>query len=218
MEREKVIRELKKFADLKYRDFSKRLVFTKYEMIGVRLPKLKELAKNFDFFEIDKNSTFEEIMLYGFILAREKNISNQRIIEYFEYVDNWSVCDSFTCALKKNNGEDFYNFLLKIIDDYSEGLSGVFLVRFAIVSLMRNFLPQKSEQVLKKLNKINSSEYYINMAIAWVICEAIIKDYLVALDWLPKFDKFIRNKAISKCCDSFRISEEKKEYLKSLRV
>ena len=109
MDRIEILNELSKYKDKNYMEFSKKLVTSKHKMLGVRIPKLKELSNKFDLFDLDENLTFEEIMLYGFILARDKDIDFQKITDFLKYVDNWSVCDSFACKLKKNKSEDFYN-------------------------------------------------------------------------------------------------------------
>ena len=57
------------------------------------------------------------------------------------------------------------------------------------------------------------------MAIAWLLCELIIKKKDKAIEYLKnnKVNKFVLNKTISKCNDSFRITKEDKELLKKLK-
>ena len=80
-------------------------------------------------------------------------------------------------------------------------------------------LSGKKEEIIDNLTKINDDNYYVKMAIAWLLCTLICKDYEFGKTALEKFsDKFIRNKTISKCRDSFRLSKEQREELKKFRI
>ena len=216
--------------DVKYAEFSKKIIpDTKHQIIGVRTPKLKQIAKEIikdknAFFEFinEKHTYHEEFLLHGLLLGEYKeNISELLAFlrEFIPHIDNWAVCDLTVSALKiiKNYKTEVLELLLKLLSS-----SHPYSIRFAIVTLMWYYLDSEyfDRSVTLVYERLNSENYYINMSIAWFFCTAIIKDYNKAIGCLidKKLPKFIHNKTIQKCIDSFRLPQQTKTFLKTLKI
>ena len=136
--------------------------------------------------------------------------------KFLDYVDNWSVCDTLTCKILCNDYDKFFKYLKCCLESNS-----VYKVRFAFVMMMKYFIKSKYVDECNSIacNHV-SDEYYINMAIAWYFSYALINEYGKTIFIFENnlLSKFVHNKSISKCVDSYRVSNEVKNYLKSLRV
>lgn len=220
--------KLQSLATEKYKNFSEKLVFTDYKILGVKLPELRKIAKNFTEEEKVqylnsslKNKTFEEIMIYGFVLGSMK-VSIVEFLKYFDkflpFVDNWSICDSCVASFKiiaKNK----QIFLPKVEELLSS--KNPFFVRVAFVVLLDYYLVDEYlDFIFDKLNSIKLDNYYVKMAQAWLISVCFVKYKNKTLDFLKNnfLDEFTHNKAISKICDSFRVLAEDKVMIKSLKT
>lgn len=215
---------IKKFikdnSDFGYAEFNKKLINSQYEIVGVRIPLLRKFAKEVEpeYIDLDSNSlTHEEILLYGFAAGQIKNEEEQ--LEYLDnilpYIDNWATCDCIVSSLKKLTGEKSYKFFCKILESEKE-----FYVRVGLVSMMRNFLKsEKLEDVLKRISKVKNDAYYVKMAIAWLYAELCTINFERAKKQIENTtDKFIRNKSISKACESYRVDKPNKAELEKLRL
>ncbi len=214
---------IKKFikdnSDYSYAEFNKKFIKTRYEICGVRTPALRNFAKEIEpeYIDLDGKLTFEEILLYGFSAGLIKSEDEQ--IEYLEnilpYIDNWASCDMIVPSLKCFKTDKSYNFLTNLLKDDRE-----FYVRVGIVGLMRFFLKtDKLEEILKNLKGITCEAYYVKMALAWLYAELATFNFERAEKEIKCItDAFVRNRAISKSCDSFRVDKTQKETLSKLRV
>ncbi|MGN1201381.1 MAG: DNA alkylation repair protein [Candidatus Caccovivens sp.] len=209
---------IKNNFEVDYAQFCKRLIETKYEICGVRLPKLRKFAKEINPENIDlKKACHEEILLYGFSASYCKTEAEQ--LEYLKkllpYIDNWCTCDCIVGSLKKLKGQISYQFFSALLQDERP-----FYVRVGILGLMRNFLKsEKLDEILKNLSQISLDQYYVKMAIAWTYAEVCSFDFEKAKEQIENTsDKFVRNKAISKARDSFRVSQKHKEELSKLKI
>ncbi len=206
-------------ADFGYAQFNKKFVTTKYAIVGVRIPKLRKFAKEIEpeYIDLEANPTYEEILLYGFSAGNIKSEDEQ--LEYLQnvlpYIDNWSTCDCIVTSLKKMTGEKSYQFLTSLLADERE-----FYVRVGIVGLMRFFLKtDKVDEILKNIRKITAQGYYVKMAIAWLLAELCAINFEKAKKFISEEkDPFIRNRAISKARESFRVSQPQKDELATLRI
>ena len=217
---------LLKEKDEKYKVFSEKIVSdTKYPVIGVRVPKIREIAKSLTIIGDTpilplSYTCYEECLLYGLIIAGAKipfDEKTELFNKYLPFVDSWGITDSVAAAFKDvyNNREkaiDFIYSLLKSPYTYSR--------RFGVVLLTLYFTGEhfKAEHVENVLS-LKDGEYYIDMAIAWYISVLLVKNREYAVDLIKRqiLPTFIHNKAIQKATESFRISEEDKKYLKQLR-
>lgn len=216
--------ELFKTQDLKHKEFQSKLIPTVNPdfIIGVRIPKLREIAKN----AVKENLTvenclyFEEFMVKGFMIGYNKKSAEEKIIELENFVpliDNWAVCDSVCSSLKFTNKNK--NLVFEFLKNYI--YAGEYKTRFAVVMLMNYFLcDEYIDSVLDIFKSIQSDFYYVNMAVAWALSVAYVRYPKKVMLILENKDlpKWVHNKTIQKCCESYRVSKEDKEYLKKLKV
>ena len=211
-----------KFADLEHRTAP---TLEREHFIGVRTPELKKLAKELrkredigDFLCLLPHRWFEEDQLHAFIVSEEKDF--QRCIElsevFLSYIDNWATCDQFNPKIFTKHRDE----LLPFIDKWL-GSEHTYTVRFAIGCLMRHFLGESFRtEYADRVAAISSDEYYITMMRAWYFAEALAKNYDEILPYIEQkhLDKWTHNKSIQKAVESFRVSDEHKQYLRSLKI
>lgn len=226
--RQKIKNKLLELSDQKYKEFHGGLCPGTENIIGVRVPILRkyaqELIKEKDWKETIKqidNEYYEEIMLQGMLIGQAKNENIDTILKYIEEyipkIDNWAICDTFCAGLKitKKYKKEMWEFIQKYLKSEKE-----FEIRFAIVIILDYFI---DEEYLKKdfkiFDNIKHEGYYVRMAIAWAISICLIKYYEDAVEYLKnaKIDNWTYNKAIQKAIESYRISDDKKDFLKKLK-
>ena len=192
---------------------------------GVRTPDLRKLAKELrkrndftDFLEELPHAYFEEDQLHAFIISEEKDFDRCiTLVEAFlPYIGNWATCDQLSPKIfKKHCGE-----LLPYIDKWLSS-GHTYTVRFAIGSLMRYFLGDSFKaEYADRVAAVSSDEYYVNMMRAWYFATALAKNYDEILPCLEqkRLDTWTHNKTIQKAAESFRVSDEHKAYLRSLKI
>ena len=239
--------EIKKFlldnASESGRKFQEKIVYTRLTIYGIGIPKLRKfasvLAKNGYIPDDIEPTSSEEITLKGLVLSKQK-WSDLKVIEEYEkfnhLIDNWATCDTITPSLKQLKTESGRRYFLSLLEN-----SNFYKKRIGVIGLMVHFLDDKNlDEIINALVSLsntlsskttysfagtteekieNLSEYYVKMAISWYLCTLICKNYDYGKCALQKFtDKFIRNKTISKCHDSFRLSPAQKEELKELKL
>ncbi|MBR4947894.1 MAG: DNA alkylation repair protein [Clostridiales bacterium] len=218
--------ELSKLQDLKYRDLQITTIpsVAADRITGVRTPALrslaKELAKREDislFLEDLPHKLFEEDQLHAFILSGMKDAEEciRLVDKFLPYVDNWATCDQMSPKVFKKNKK----LLLEYVNTWIKS-DKTYVKRFAVGMLMEHFLDEDFKpSYLAKVAKIRSDEYYVNMMIAWYFATALAKQYDQTLPYIEgqKLDKWTHNKSIQKAVESYRITPEQKDYLKTLR-
>lgn len=216
------------FQDTDYKAFNKTLLPTvdEHTMIGIRMPVLKKFAKEFfrtepegvaDFMNSLPHQYFEENNLHAFFI---ENISDfdtaiKETERFLPFIDNWATCDSFAPRIFKNYPDAVYQKILQWIQS-----DHPYTVRYAIGLLLSNYLDEQFRpEMLELVCGVRSSEYYINMMIAWYFSFALIKQYDTAISYIEKkkLDPFTHRKTIQKAVESRRISVEIKAYLKTLK-
>ncbi|MBR1416552.1 MAG: DNA alkylation repair protein [Bacilli bacterium] len=221
---EKYINYLISLSDNKLKRFSEGLIFSNYEILGIKLPVLRLIAKEISkgnivsFLKIQKNNFFESVMIEGFVIS---HISDEQLFDRYFYnfidkIDNWSLCDSFCNSLKKLKNKDKY---FKVFKDLTKSKKE-YHVRVGLIGILSCYVNDKHiEEIFKILDSIKLDTYYVNMACAWLLCECTIKQREKTLKYfkVSKLNTFTYNKAISKCNDSLRVNKEDKNYLKSLK-
>lgn len=217
--------DLFKYQDKEYKVFNDKLLKTnQYDTIGIRVPVLKEIAKNLSISNykdyISNNHTYyEEVMIHGLILGYIKIPFNEllSLLDIFiPLIDNWAVNDTVCANLKafKLNQEEGYKYIKKLLkgDSWS--------IRFGLVLLLDHYINENYiDEILKICSKVDNTDYYVMMANSWLIssCYIKFKDKTLKLLKSNKLDKIVLNKAISKICDSYRVTKKEKDYLKTIR-
>ncbi len=218
--------ELFKMQDLKYKDFHAKLIPTVNPdlVIGVRTPELRKFAKRLDKTQNNKDFLtdlphmyYEENNLHAFLIEQIKDYDEciEELGRFLPYVDNWATCDMMRPKCFKKHTDE----LLKQIQKWLKS-DDTYTIRFAIEMLMVYFLDKKfDESFLKTVSTIRSEEYYINMMIAWYFATALAKQYDATLPYLQenKLSTWTHNKTIQKAIESYRITDEQKVYLRTLR-
>ena len=220
--------KLFKLQDKKYQDFSSKLIpnIDKDTIIGVKNPKLRELAKEIkdeeyiqDFLDELPHKYQEEYLLHGILLSiKYKDIDELllRLDIFLNYANNWAVTDIISPKLFKKYPDKVYKYITKWCKSKYE-----YKVRFGVVSLLQFYLDDNyRDSELTLINSIKYDSYYVNMAIAWFYSFALIKQYdkVIGLFEGKKLNKWIHNKSIQKATESYRVSDDKKEYLRSLKM
>lgn len=224
---EDIIDELFRLQDEQYRDFQIRLIPTirSESMIGVRTPELRKLAKRLvkkdeisSFLNDVPHRFFDENQLHAFIISEMKDYGEcmDEVNRFLPYIDNWATCDQLSPKVFRKCRHE----LLKTIPMWMHS-DKTFTVRFGIGMLMEHFLDEDFDRVYpEQVAEIRSEEYYVNMMIAWYFATALAKQYELVLPFIEKrkLDVWTHNKAIQKAMESFRISPERKAYLKSMKI
>ena len=223
---EEIREELFKLQDKKYRDFQAKLIPNREPetVIGTRTPELRKYAKqlvkreDIDAFLHDlPHEYFDEDQLHAFIVSEIKDYDRcmEELSRFLPYVDNWATCDQMSPKVFKKHKED----LLDHVKEWM-GSDKTYTVRFAIGMLMEHFLDDDFDiEYPEMVAKVHSDEYYINMMIAWYFATALAKQYEAVIPFIEdhRLDKWTHNKAIQKSRESYRITDERKEYLKGLK-
>ena len=217
--------ELEKYLfskkDNNFAKFSKSLSNSEYISIGVKNPVLRSIIKEH---KDDRELRLEDFKLgeyleidfiyFGLALTRAKTVFEQMefLSKNMRYGKSWVLTDCSQTYLKKCDFDDFYNFFKQMSNskfEYDRRFAYVFALKFS-----------KSKEILKVLPLIKENEkYMVMMAEAWFLATTAIYHFDEIFDYLINLEDFIlRRKTISKMCQSFRISNEKKETVKKLRI
>lgn len=218
-----IVKKLFELKEDEYKNFTVKLIpnIPYDSIIGVRIPNIRKLAKNIcsydNFIKNLPHKYHDENILHAIMISDIKNYVEciNLLEEFLPYVNNWAVCDIISPKILKNNKEK----LLQKINIWKTS-NNIYTKRFALKMLMTYFLDEdfNSEYLLLPL-EIKDEDYYINMMIAWFYAEALVKQWNSTIIYIQdnKLSKWIHNKTIQKACESRRISDSNKEYLKRYR-
>lgn len=218
--------ELFNLADEKYADFQAKLTPTidRELFIGVRVPNVRKLAKEIyksgeyaSFLNELPHKYYDENMLHGLILSEFKDYDEcvAEVDKFLPYVDNWAVCDIMSPKCFKKNKDR----LMDKIVEWSES-DEVYTSRFGIEMLMSHYLDDDFKaEYLEIPARVKLEDYYAKMMVAWFFATALTKQWDAAVPYIEKgrLETWTHNKTIQKARESYRIADEQKEYLKSLK-
>ena len=212
--------------DLKYRDFTLPLIpnIDKDTFIGVRLPVLKKYAKAIN---EEEKQTFlkdlphyyhEENILHAFIISNTKNYDEflKQVDAFLPHISNWSVCDTICNKNLYKNKSQLINEIYKWLKSQE-----IYRVRYAVKCLMNYYLDDDFKvEHIEHVREVKLSDYYVQMMIAWYLATGLAKkyDYFIKAIEERWFGASIQNKTIQKAVESYRVSEEHKVYLKTLKI
>lgn len=214
-------------SDTKYADFTAKLIPTlpRERFIGVRSPEYRKIQKELPgepaisaFLAELPHEYHEENCLHGVLLGRMKDFDAclAAVERFLPHVDNWAVCDGLNPAVFAKHRD-------RLMEKVPQWLASeaVYTRRFGMRMVMVHFLDEDFEPaLLRQTAALRSEEYYVNMMTAWLFAEALVKQWDAVIPYITehRLDKWTHNKAIQKACESFRITEEQKSYLKTLRM
>lgn len=222
-----VLETLNSLADLEYREFHSSLLPGVENIIGVRLPKLRALAKKLakqdwqEWFHAADDTSYEETMLRGLVVGYAKLDIQERlsfIREFVPCINNWAVCDCF-CNTLKEAGKypaEYWEFLEPYFTSDQE-----YDARFAAVMLLSHFVKEEYlHESLARLESIHHSGYYARMAVAWAISvyfAAFPKEVLTYLQGSHGLDEFTYKKTLQKIVESYRVDKDTKNIIREMR-
>lgn len=224
----KIRDKLFSLQDVGYKDFHSRLMPTveKERIIGVRTPDLRKYAAEIsgtkeaeEFFKDLPHYYYEENNLHAFLIEKitDYDVLIRRLDKFLPCVDNWATCDMMSPKIFGRN-------LSRLHSKITEWLSSenTYAVRFAIVMLMKLYLSDEAflPEYAKWVANVKSEEYYIKMAVAWYFATALCFQYDTVIAYLTerRLDDWTHNKTIRKAIESRRITDDCKNYLRTLQV
>lgn len=213
--------------DKGYRDFQSKLIPTipAETIIGVRTPAIRKLAKEYAkdpesaaFLMQLPHTYYDENILHALLVAEIKDYDTcvKEVERFLPHVDNWAVCDIFSPKVFKKNRDR----LIKKIKEWTAS-DHPYTCRFGMEMLMTHFLDENFRpEYLEIPAAVHSEEYYVNMMIAWFYATALAKQWDAAVSYIEekRLNPWTHNKTIQKARESYRITPEQKEYLKTLKV
>lgn len=224
---EKTIKErIFELADEKYRQFHSKLLPGIDNVVGVRLPRLRELAKELakaqwrNYLATAQDDYYEETMLQGLVIGYAKADIEEiwgYVAAFVPKINNWGICDSFCSGLKitKNHRPQVWELLRPYLLSQKE-----FELRFGIVMLLNYYIEDEYiDQVLVYLDSAKHDGYYVKMAVAWCLSICFVKYPKESMSYLKNntLDDFTYNKALQKITESFRVDQATKTLIRSMK-
>lgn len=219
-------KRLFELSDKNYALFQAKLIPTvpQEKVIGVRVPVLRQFAKDFEkkpecrnFLNTLPHIYYDENMLHSILLSRMKDYDQciAAVEIFLPYVDNWAVCDILSPKIFNKHKD---KLILKIKDWITSDKS--YTCRFGMGMLMTHYLDEDFQpEYLELPQKVDSDEYYVKMMVAWFFATALAKQWDDTIPYIEecRLPEWTHKKTIQKACESYRITDEQKAYLKTLR-
>ena len=224
--REKIRLELEKIAEENYRIFAAKLIPNIDNLLGVRLPKLRKIAKkivqiDYEYYlAMDNHLYFEEVMLQGMIIGEIKLPWTERsryVKQFISKINNWSVCDSFCCGLKFEISEK--QLVWQFLQPYFAS-EAPYDIRFAVVLLLFHFVDDEyAPKAFTLFDQIKNGDYYVKMAVAWAISIYFRELPKLTLAYLlnNQLDDWTYNKALQKITESLKVDCNTKTIIRSMK-
>lgn len=222
-----IVRErLQELADPQYKEFHSKLLPGIDNILGVRVPQLRNLAKEIakgdweSFLEENDREWYENDMLQGLVIGCAKMDFEKRLAltrEFIPRINNWAVCDVFCGSLKetKKHKERMWKFLQPFLKSDQE-----YEIRFGVVMLLSHFVEEDYlEPAFAAFDAITSEAYYVRMAVAWAVSVYFVHFPEKSMVYLKKnqLDDWTYNKALQKITESYRVDGETKAKIRSMK-
>ena len=222
-----VYERLYECRDNEYKEFQSKLVpnISSDTILGVRTPDMRKIAREVfnteegnEFLKELPHDYYEENLVHFFLIARIKDFDEcvREVERFLPYIDCWPVCDQSSPKCFKKNHEKLLPLIKKWIDS-----DHVYTSRFGMRMLMNEFLDDDfKEEYLDWVASVKGEDYYLKMMVAWYFATALAKQYDATITIFENhvLDEWCHRKAIQKAIESFRVTDEHKEYLKTLRM
>lgn len=223
---EEIQKHLFELQDMAYRDFHSRLMpdIDKETVIGIRVPVLRKYAKSIAGTELSEkfikelpHRYYEENNLHMMLITGIKDYEKclSEIERFLPYIDNWATCDFPAPKCFEDHKEE----LLPVIKRWIAS-SETYTIRYGIGMLMRLYLDEDFDpEYVRLVVGVKSDEYYVNMMIAWYMATALAKQWDAVIPYIEDhcMSDWVHRKTIQKAVESYRITDEQKEYLKGYR-
>ena len=215
------------YEDKKYGDFGAKLIlgFPREKFIGIRAPEYKNILKRIKgdevipvFLSTLPHTYHEENCLHVALINKIKDFDEcvEALEKFIPYIDNWAVNDGVNPVCFKKHRDELIGLVQKWISS-----EATYTRRCGMKILMANYLDEDFKpEYLDLPADLRSDEYYVNMMTAWLFAEALVKQWDTSVKYIEghRLDDWTHNKTIQKACESFRVPNERKEYLRSLKV
>lgn len=218
--------QLIQLAEPEYQAFTSKLLPGATNILGVRLPLLRKIAKQLakedwrSYLQEASEFYFEEVMLQGMVIGYVKADMVEivpYITDFIPKIDNWSVCDSFCSGLKltKKYPKEMWKFIQSYLKDSRE-----YYIRFGVVMLLNYYISEEYiKEALQAMEEIRSNDYYVKMGVAWAVSMYYVKLPTQTMPFLinNQLDDFTYNKALQKIVESLKIDNETKTIIRALK-
>ncbi|MBR5663048.1 MAG: DNA alkylation repair protein [Bacilli bacterium] len=205
-------------------NWTKNIVCTKMDTLAIVLPDLKKMAKEIykgdyiSYLDLMPHKHFESLITDAFLISliKDYKVQIKYINKLIKFIDSWSVTDTLKFSIKNHEDEylEYAKELIKSNETYARRTGIRILFSY---TRLDNYI----DQIFNIVDSLkNEEKYYVNMAVAWLLCELMIKQRNKTIKYLERhnLNKFTINKMISKCRDSFRVSILDKELLLKYKV
>ena len=218
---EELLSKLKTLSDSDYAAFHSRLLNNpKINVIGVRTPLLRKLAKEYkDSFNelLTLPDEYDEVTFLKLIVASLLPFEEfiKVVDRCVELIDNWACCDCFKAVCIGKHKQEFLPFVKAYI-----GVNREFYQRYGLVTLLHFYVEEDYlDLIFESAEKADTRYYYVHMAVAWLVAEVLVKHYDKGREYLKlqRLDRATHNKTIAKACESYRLTKEQKTELKGLK-
>ena len=213
-------------AEEDYKKFQSGLIPGEDRMLGVRLPHLRELAKEIakedwrGYLKTAQSDYYEEILLQGLVIGYGKAEPEEILryaTEFIPKITNWAICDSFCTGLKtaKKNPKLVWDFIQPYLHSTKE-----FELRFGVIMMLAHFINDEYiDEVLSLLDSIRHDGYYVKMGVAWAVSVCFVKypDKTMAYLKASKLDNFTYNKSLQKIIESYRVDPDTKTLIRTMK-
>lgn len=219
-------KRLFELKDEKYAEFQAKLTPTvlRDKFIGVRVPALRQFAKEFEkdpacckFLSTLPHDYYDENMLHSILLSKMKDYESciAAVEAFLPYIDNWAVCDILSPKVFSKYKDKLLTKIIEWIDS-----DKTYTCRFGVGMLMTHYLDGDFKpEYLELPANITSNQYYVNMMVAWYFATALAKQWDATIQYIEerRLPDWTHKKTIQKACESYRITDQQKTYLKTLR-
>ena len=218
-----LLKYLNSLKDKKYKEFNSKIITTNYTILGIRIPILRNVAKEIskteflELFNITNYENYEITLIIGILISYIKDfkIMEEHLLNYTSHIDNWAICDTLVSSLKiiKTHKEEGFNLVQKLINQNKE-----YSIRLALAILLNYYIEGDLSIIFDIIKSIKYSTYYIDMAISWLLQVCFVYDKNKTYEFLKNGDvnDFILHKTISKINDSYKVSKEDKIWVKHI--
>ena len=203
-------------------DWTRNIVNTKHDVLAIKSDVIKDIAKNItkgnyvSFLDMCDFRYHEVTLVYVKVLAKIKDpiIFTKYLEKIFDIADSWATIDTIDFSIAIKNRDYFYNLALGYIESDKE-----YIKRTGVRILFKYLNDEYIEKIIDIINNIDTSYYYVSMVVAWILCEAMYtcRDYIISNINSIKVDDDTFKRFVSKCRDSYKISDEDKKFLRGAR-
>lgn len=223
-----LIMQFRENSNGKYDDFNNKIINSNVKTIGCTVPFVRSVSKQFadsldEVMSLPVHEYYEVDLLRGIVVSLAKLPFEQKcryLDEFALTIENWAVCDCSVVKVPKSEREQYFAYFCNLCASDKP-----FVCRYGVVNLMSGFLDEEHvDAVFETLRRISVfGHYYVDMAVAWLLATAITKCRDKTIKYMEGearsvVNAFAYNKALQKMRDSYRVSEQDKQWSRTLKM